>query len=427
MGLELKTFSDVRPLRLLGRRPSRDALLAEARTAALQALEDPLLRRLTRTEVVAHTLSICPHPVADPLRLTWSPEGRISASVKTSTCGPGYHAAAVGILRAIERGCQLQWQWRGDDIGDDTGFALWADFQDMQDQMARFLSALAEGVVGQYRPSRRVALNMPAGYAVIQSDQVVTPLGPVDWDVLESLASATGEELLEQAAGFYAWWDEPCTADFWRRYGMAMAWCNLKYRLPMDRREQNEMTAARDALLRADKLSPGSADGELIGEMEGLLSADATRVQAPRPEGPGYLRHTVTLPATGLWTVDLPGWWPRTVAPDGGELGFRWGDKSVQISSLSIEGEDGSVPQPEEMLASRGAGQRPGSVEFMDGRRMGWAHIGPADTRAGWQLQGTLAVPGSLAIVTIGYAEEDDRAWALNVFQTIRHPEGAMG
>lgn len=426
MGLELKTFSDVRPLRLLGRRPSRDALLAEARTAALQSLDDPLLRRLTRTEVVAHTLRICAHPVADPLRLTWSPEGRISATVKTSTCGPGYHALAVSMLRAIERSCRLHWQWRGDNVGDDTGFAIWTDYEDLQDQMARFASALAEGVVRQYRPSRRVALNMPAGYAVIESDQVVTPLGPVGWDVLESLASAGGEDLLGMGPDFYAWWDEEPGAAFWRKYGMAMAWCNLKYRLPMDRREQEETAAARDALLRAEALAPGSIDGALIGEMEGLLSADATRVRAPGPEGPGYLRHTVTLPATGLWTVDLPGWWPRTVSPDGGELSFRWGDRSVQISSLSIEGEDGSVPQPEEMLASRGAGQRPGSVEFLDGRRMGWAHIGPAETRGGWQLQGTLAVPGSLAIVTIGYADEDDRAWALEVFQTIRHPEGSQ-
>jgi hypothetical protein len=423
MGLEIKTSAEIPRLRLLGRRPPRDQILSEVSTAVMQAVADPLLRSLVRREIRAHTLAVHLHPVAEPIYFTWAPEGKLWASAKTSTSGPGYHAQVIDILRSIGRCCQLNWCWAGSDVGDDTEYALIRDFQDLQEQMARFLGALAQGVVESYRNSRRVALNMPAGYAVIRSEKVITPLGPLRWGRLEKLADWRGQDLLTGAQEFYAWWNRACDADFWRKYGLSIAWCNLKYRLPMNHEERVEMETAREALQRADRLEAGSAQEQLLSEIEQLLAADPGEHRSPRPEGVGYLRGVVTLPATGLWSVDLPGWWHREVTPDAGELCFWWQGRSVRISSLSVEDETGHVPQPEALLSGRSRPQQTPDVEFRHGRRIGWAHIGPADDEADeYELQGTLAVPGSLAMVTIRFEDPSHRSWAIDTFQGIRHP-----
>jgi hypothetical protein len=265
---------------------------------------------------------------------------------------------------------------------------------------------------------------MPAGYAVIRSDKVITPLGPIRWQWLERVARSKGQDLLSAGQEFHAWWNRGCDGDFWHKYAMAIAWCDLKYRLPMNPAQRSNMKTVRRALAKAESMDPGCVDANLLAEIDQLLGADPQTTQPPKPEGVGYLRQVVTLPATGLWSVELPGWWHREVTDDGSEVCFWWDDRSVRISSLSVEGEDGQVPDPQTMLSGHPGPSDEPDLEFRHGRRIGWAQVtgSPPGNNGEFQLQGTLAVPGSLAMVTVTFHDPTHRTWALETFEGIRHP-----
>jgi hypothetical protein len=126
---------------LLGRKPGRDRLFSDLRQAIQEYLTDPLMARLSEFGSHEHTLFVRLHPCAEPVEFIWKPDLSITASAKTSTVGPGYHAFLIELLQHLGRLLNLKWEW-DQDSADEANFAQSGNFAVLQQEMAKFWKSL---------------------------------------------------------------------------------------------------------------------------------------------------------------------------------------------------------------------------------------------------------------------------------------------
>ena len=407
------------------RRLGRDRLFAALREAVFESTGDPLLQRLQSTTQVHHSLLVTLHPAAEPLEFHWDPAGQVSARIKTSSCGPGFHAFVVDLLKSAGVRLGIDWDWRAEEGGDETGFALSRDFNHLQEQMAAFLKHLSQMVLDIRREKpRSLALNMPLGYGRIPAEGVITPLGPIPWSWFSQTLHAQGEALEQRARRFFTWWSADPTAMFWRKTGLAIAWTRLPYRLPVDKGEADLYATALACLTQARRMDERiDIPSGLVEEIQFLLShRDDDAWKPPASRKIGYLRRVLARPTTGLWTIDLPGYYFCRYEDEGGEAVFWFDDRVIRVSSLQVAGPN--APDFDAAALVARYMQDEGEMIELDGNGIvGRANIqASSGQQAGFVLQGAAAFEGMIAIVTICWRQDQDRDWAIDTFRSISHP-----
>jgi len=375
-----------------------------------------------------HTLSLIPHPAGTPIEFTWKPDQTIEAWVKTSTAGPGYHHFMVELLNRLGEEMGLQWDWDG---ADESDYAVTWNYDRLQLEMAEFLQLMARHFLDRDAEGYSdMAVNMPLdGPRTKGEGFVVSPLGPLPGKWWLDVCEADENQLIQLAEEFYPWWDREQDAEFYKRAGLVLLWCEVPWHPPVDDRERKACQQALDCLLHA-----GTSDAAMelpkseMRELRELLTYDVN-LPAPVPlsEGIGYRRRKMTWPVTGDWTVDLPGYYYQQLEDDGSNVVFWFNDRTVHVSSLSATRRDGRPAAPREMLPEKKPEDIRGAeiVDLEKDHLAGWAAIRPAeqDGVQYWQLQGTMATGNTMAIATVCYDDPDDKQWAIETFKSLSHPE----
>ncbi len=413
-----------------GKIMSRGTLFAAIRKAVEDSCEDPYLASLMEFGEHEHELAVVLHPGAEAIFFVWDPDGTVTADSKTSGTGPGYHAYAVDVVRAVGKLCGIEWDWSADE----TGYATSGNFEDLQDQMAEFLKALGAAFLkdGRMKDALPMAVNMAmfAPVPVSGGPFSITPAGPRSRSFWEAVKR--GENLKQHAREFYPWWTRERDADYYRKTGLVLLWSEITWRPPADEREEATMRLAIDCFERAAELNPKLALPQAeIADLNALLNLEeGDDLPDLDPALIGYYRATIARRLPGPWTVAVPGFWPEDYNEESGVQYFGHNTIGVHVSTYDLSTvEPGQSPRTADEIAKPDKedlpeGARP--VRFRKDDRVGyyWIYYSEEEDEEGWVLQGCMAVTTSAAHITVWFAEEGSLDWAIKTFESLTHRAG---
>lgn len=383
------------------------------------------------------TLFLSLHPTAEELEISIVSPGRISATAKTSTVGAGYHQYLCDLMKKFGEECGVEWEPPPDDggTGDETGYFESGDFGAIEYEMQRWLLGTANRVrevLGDDYTD--LMISMPLGHTYPNQGPLSTNLGPRDLAWLDRVIAdpASGLDL-------FAWPEPGFGASYYRGRALCRMWTDVRWRSPLiDSERQTLMTVHHD-LKRAYELDAAlelpwrewnevmeylAADANSEEAIDDELKEEVARRAGSAHSTPliGYRRMPIRVQFNDSWSISIPG----EMAEDWTEEGnwHAWdGWTTVWFNSLSIEKKDGSKPSAEELLNSFKPDEGE-EIRFEGERPVGSAAIRCCveDDEESWQLSGRLAVAGSVAIVNIYFANEDDRESVIAIWNSIDHP-----
>ena len=407
-----------------GRVPRADAF-TRIREAVDGLITDATDRRMLRFDEHEHSLYAFVHTLSEPIEFMWEPDGAINAGTKTSTVGPGYHAWVVDLIKRIGTAAGIEWDWSHDE----TEYSRDGDFAALQDAMARLLRLLATSFL-QDDSTGGFICNMRLGFSCEPLGAFsLTPLGPRDRDWWES--AKAGPALIERCRDFYIWWERAQDAAYWHKLGLALMWIEVPWHPPNDESEENTCRLALEALDRAITLDHTlSIPAEDMNELAEMLDLDPEQdeVPRPRPDGVGYQRHPTSRSAPGGWSVRVPGYFYEQWKQEEGVLTFWHGDRAVHVTTYSFDAPAGdhSKPPTAANLAADYEIEAPPDTERFEHTQDGL--VGRAAVTAfheddfeGLGLQGCMAADAALAAVTVVFAEESDREWAIATWRSLTY------
>jgi hypothetical protein len=409
-----------------GRAPTRDALLAAVRAAVEGAVTEPALEPYVEFFNDEHALRVTLHPHAEPLTFEWSPDQRLSAMVKTSTTGPGFHAFVVEIMDRVSEACGLVWEWEEDP----AEYSSKRDFGALQAEMAAFLQSLAGALLKHASQSdgTSLAINFDAGGAMPELPGVfsVTPSGPRSREWWEG--AERGEELLAKGEEFYQWWGREIDATWHAKLGLAFMWSDVRWHPPANDYEEGFFRLVLDTFNAAQELDPSLALPEAeLHELAEMLKSSPEEASIPG-KGIGYFRGPVTFRLPGGWSIKLPGYFYEDDEDDGGTALYWHRDKTVRLTSYTVRNKEGA-PVPADRLLETCRGNLPEgtrAIEFTDTQGMrcftAFGQETDDDGRTFLVMHGGKAKDGQVAQVTICFDDEASQAWATEVFKSITPP-----
>ena len=383
------------------------------------------------------------HPCAEGVIVELGAEGEILVEAKTSSAGPGYHQYVCELIDAL--GVRFDIQWAAPVEGeseDETGYYTHRRRELLELEMVTWLQAVTKSLAEHEEIGESIALSMSLDHQFDAQGMIVTPMGPRTKEWADATArGALGVGGLEGPGGFFAWWDEGETARTRLNRALARMWAQVRW---APARTEGESRVIERTL--RDLNAAWRAEPELdfpwrewveLSELAGEEPApgNAAHVRAAEAEGPliGYRRHPVRVLLPGGWRIRIPGDFSEMYEEEGGFL--AWGEeRNVRVSSFSVvhrnaEGRGCHHPTPLEMVTDEADPEMPPPVEVLEA----WERDGVAgaakvyrDTDDGmdyWILMGKVASPDRLALCTVCYVRDEDRAWAVDTLRSIRRGE----
>lgn len=404
----------------------RATLFAAITKAVEDSCDDPFLASLISFGEHEHELAVVLHPAAEAVFFVWDPDGTVSASSKTSTVGPGYHAYAIDVVRAVGQRVGINWDWSDDE----TGYATRGDFADLQKQMAEFLRILANAFLKDDKlRDTSIAVNMAPGAPVAAEGGPwsITPIGPRGRSFWEALAR--GENLTQHAREFYPWWNRERDASYYHKTGQTLLWTEINWRPPKDEAEESAMRLAIDCFERAAEMNPKLPIPEKeIAELKQLLDlGEEDPFPGLDPSLMGYFRKVIHRPLPGPWKIALPGWWPEEFDEQSGVLYIGIGSLGVHVTVHTITGPgpEGKAPtaenlaKPDKEDVPKGA--KPVRIRRNDQVGYYWIyhHQDEDPDETGWVLAGFMAVDGCVANITCWLGQTQNSDWAIKAFSSV--------
>jgi hypothetical protein len=377
-------------------------------------------------------ISIELHPCAEALSITSGPEDEALLTANTSSAGPGYHQYVCTLIDELVDRFGIEWVPADDAEGDETGYLDKRDRDDLEEQMFRWLGAVAEQLTTHEMTGDSIAVSMSMDHQFDAGPAIVTPLGPRSREWAEATASDPAS-----GAGFFAWWDEGETGRARRDRALARMWATIRWAPPRTEDEARAVAMTLRDLNMALEMDP-SLDlpwREWL-ELAALVDEEprARRLledRAAAATGPlvGYRRRPVRVLLPGGWNIRIPGSFSETFEDEGAFL--AWDEtRNIRVSSFSLsrdhDGHTHDLPTPEQLLEDDPDADLPPAVEDL-GR---WAEddlIGAGkifrdeeEGEAYWVLMGKVAGEGKLALCTACYSDQADRAWAIETWRSLR-------
>lgn len=428
MGLDLQAHAKRGILR---RRSWAD--LCEGISAAARDAEDDLLRRLMHTSQGDGAFFVTLHPAEEPVRFFLDVGGALVCAARTSTAGPGYHAHLVEWLEALGRRLRMTWRLDGASDGDETGYWDHRDFARLQGAHADWLGGLAGAVIEQLQarggaPSglTPILVGLPEGAPLPASSPGGIASGMGYWDraFFDELAAGDSATRCALAARFFPWWDAERDARFWDGVGRYLAWTEVPWHPATDPKERFLYDIVLDAFERVRTMDPTRPLPEAeIAELRTLL-ADSPDGNPPASDGIGFCRREVDLPLAGSWRVQLPGYFHNRVVDDGKVRKLWFGNRAIQVTSMSFRGKDGGDMSPEQSIAIFEAPAD--AVWHRSEHVVGFATVAREEATEGavpgWCVDGRVATTNGVLHIVFSLAEEADCEWALDVWRSVTHP-----
>ncbi|MBI5531349.1 MAG: hypothetical protein HY898_01445 [Deltaproteobacteria bacterium] len=363
------------------------------------------------------------HPAEENLELTGIGHGRLLASGKTSSAGPGYHAFVVDLLDRLARDLELVWLPRTPDAdwADETGYFETRDFPRLQEEMLTWLRALARNLPDNEGSGFEVCMPMTHHFEVDAFCR--TPLGPRDRAWFDSVAADPSRGI-----DFFPWWEQGTSAGYHLGVALALMWNEVRWHAPENESERMVLQRVLDSLERAFKLDPSRAfpwaewDELLqISRRKGCVSEWVHKQASHARPDPriGYRRHPVKVMLTGGWSIRIPGSFSEEWDDRGTFCG--WGDgRTVWFTGFVLG--NGADMTPDEMVGN-GPDDEGERFERRDGALVSRAVLcresDPDDTY--WALKSDAAVPHRRAACTICFHDPSDRQWAMTTWQSLTH------
>ena len=382
------------------------------------------------------TLFISLHPCAEDVEIVVPTPGRVIASGKSSTAGPGYHIYSCNMLHELGRDLGIDWDEPDEaaGTGDDTGYFETGNAQAVEAEFLKWLKTVAGVVLGDLdQGARSMAISMDMSHRYPHEGPLVTPTGPRDLAWLKRVAS-------DPRAGLdlFPWWKPEIDGAFYMGRAICRIWTEVRWRKPLNEEEGDLLMDVHLDLSHAYARDPSLPYpwrewAELMDLVEGYFGYVATdgedlepivrRQAAQEFSTPliGYRRRPVQVELTGGWSIEVPG----EMAEEWDEEGTwtAWdGSRTIWFSSFSLTDEDGSKPSAGEVLetAELPDGDR---LEYQGERVMGIAVFTPheEDGVNVWQLSGRSAVAGALGVCSVFVPDPADRNWALEIWKSLDH------
>jgi hypothetical protein len=386
------------------------------------------------------TLFVQIHPCAEDVEISVPDDGVCLINAKTSTAGPGYHIYLCELLHSLGKQFQIEWNIPAEEIeGDETGYFFQRDASAVRQEMLRWLSAVSRIVVENYKDSevgvRMVSMALDRSYP--DQTGILTPVGPRDPQWFERLIESP-----EQGIEFFPWWPEGVGAAFFLGRALCRLWQEVRWRTPIAEEEGELLMDVHLDLERAYHLDPqaaipwrewhtlldylndyfGYAEFQHEETQEEEIKRRAERVDPSVPLI-GYRRGRVNVTLTGGWSITIPG----ELAEEWEESGETWsawfGGRTIWFTSWSVSGEHDETMSAREILDGRPWPDDVAFIEHEDGPLLGRAVFMPCDEEgeAMWNLKGYSAIEGNFALCNIYLQSEDDLAWALEIWKSLRH------
>jgi len=356
-----------------------------------------LTRRTFKSKVIDATpkrVTIGLHPYAAPVRMVVLPDGDLEIHAETSAIGPGYHAEVLARIAPIL---------------EELEFTLDGESDDPKKELAAWLAAELRG--GATR------IGMPVDRQFKLDALIQTAMGPRDAAWRDAvLADPTS------GADAFAWWNRGAGREAFSRALLAM-WFDVAWREPLDHAERAVMESVDEELTAARKANPDLpfpyAEWSELLEWLGVDDAHAQTIRdrigtTPVPEMLiGYRRHMIEVELTGGWTIDLGGAYVGKWEDDGASWWATDGDRVVEFTSLSADGETDSqklldvAPSLHPVIAQIEEPTRRGRAEAYDENKV---HV----------VHGLVSCAPHVAILTCK-GRASDEAWALSTWRSLRN------
>jgi hypothetical protein len=269
--------------------------------------------------------------------------GKLSLGIRTSNCGPGYHAMVCAAIDAVEKKHGLKF-YETDTDDDETGYFRSRDFEALQAYFSDWLPNLAESVEENLSGGNTMRLQMPLDQIAPDGKpgEVLTPSGPKTTAYMKSLTEMNSVQKHEAAGKWFPWWNaRPEAADF-LKMSESMMWLDVPWHVAENAWEEQVYMAALSGL-RQSKLLGGDVSHlkQELGELEQYLGEEENREFPPSPIGVGYRRQICRWPLTPSWTGLLPGYLREISSEDNYQLFCD--DFVVRLTSLLVEKSDNKL------------------------------------------------------------------------------------
>lgn len=416
MGLGIYIGAKAEPARLQATEGAEPELLQAIRSAIPLAIGDLLHTTLSEVSKVEDGLNVYLHPAEEPLEFRLDQGELLTASAKTSSAGPGYHAFLVHFLEDVASQSGLNWDWDNDEaeFSDESGYFGDRDFRRLQLEMLKWLRSIARHITEEDGYSH-LSISLPAGFQVLGDYFAISSMGYWDRKWFESVAEAPEEALYERGAEFFPWWNQDRDAQFWLNCGLAKAWVELHWHPPKDEYELSDCRNTLKCFETARRLDPSvPVPDREVEELQRLTEQSDLSDFRPADQGVGFRRRPMRRGLTGGWTIVLPGFYYGDTENDGTTVVYWYGNRTVRGTSLSFK--EGAPRQP----AGSQAQESQREFDFHQGHLTGEADIEWVETEdeAYWQLQGEMRTDGEICIVTVCFENAADREWAVETWKS---------
>ena len=330
----LATWQEARDAIATWFREQRADLVVDCHPAAGDEEHAPLVVRL--------------HPASDGMVIAGGAGRSVTAQVRTSQVGPGFHVAVCDALHALAKDCDLAWQ-RWDPLApspDETGYFTSGDPAQVVAAMADWVAAACRELLASARAARTHLghrLNLRPGHRY-PTVEVATPVGP------RSLAwvHATAEDP-EQGLDALPWPGLGDGGEALLGRALVLLWTEIRWRPPLTDGEAFRMLSAASLLQRAHTLDrrlpyPWAAWRELVGLLGTAgYTVDLDRDLEQRLEKLGqgraqlgYRRHPVAVDLAGGWEVVVPGDFAEETSPEEGTWRAWDGRRDLRVQTGRI-------------------------------------------------------------------------------------------
>jgi hypothetical protein len=368
------------------------------------------------------------HPAAEEFELEVVDSEHVVVSATTTTVGPGYHMYLTSLLKKWAAEIGALWQEAddsSDEYGDETGYFFSMDQSQLEDEMLIWLKGLAglffDGTFGSV-PSG-VALCLPIATQFESEQPAMTATGPRSWDWLRNTAQDP-----RSGRDFFPWWSPSLDSDYFLRRALTLMWTEVRWRPPVNQREQEvledvcrSLSSAQD--LNPDQPYPWSEWDELL---ELLNSASPMRELVHERAGStskiGYRRRDVIVSLAGGWSIKIPGSF-ADFQNDEGDLYALDPPREVWFTAFHFPG---SSPQQAFGLNKKSLQVSDSQHVIDDDEFFATATITPKVREDGEEyfvLNAVNLCPAGKSVCTVVFPHSEDTSWALETWRSIRPPK----
>ena len=358
-------------------------------------------------------------------------EHRLSITVDSTMTGPGYHASMVNMVHYLAEVLEISWD--EDSAHDVSGYWQHRDFKQLQEFMTKWLIDYSKNLTSDPNLQTPIRTNLVMPFAMLPSEDwyfACHMLGYIHKDFFIYIQKIEDPSLFSRA--FFLWWNVELDAEFYLKCALSIIWCRLNWLPPV---LESEMLDISNVLVELEvawqmdkslqlpipewiELAKLTEDKELVDE---LIRRFPTEIN--QPPSKGYRRYDIIYSlGDGMWRIKLPGKM-HTVNDEDGSLVF-WDHEghNIRITIASRRDRAGALAPALDLLSRAMEGQNvtphllPGYINIP-------AFIVHSEAQEGGKeiFKTTLfaAVDGSIAIVSIYYANRNERQWALSICNSL--------